>query len=78
MDRVVIYLKNALFSEDKKTGHVPPQTTILEGRVTEQPSGGFIVAVTGYRTDLNKPLEGPACRLFIPAAKIDHMLLLED
>ncbi|MFT5679658.1 MAG: cystathionine beta-lyase family protein involved in aluminum resistance [Myxococcota bacterium] len=78
MDRVVIFLKNALFAEDKKSGHVPAHTMILEGQVTEKTSGGFIVAVTGYRAGDNKALEGKPCRLFLPNAKIDHMLLLED
>ncbi|MDG1483917.1 MAG: hypothetical protein P8R54_30275 [Myxococcota bacterium] len=77
MDHVVIYLKTALFSEDKKSGHVPPHTMILEGQIVEQPSGGFIVTATGYRTDSNKALEGAPSKLFIPSGKIDHMLLLD-
>ena len=77
MDRVVIYLKTALFSEDKNDGHVPAQTMILEGNIKDQPSGGFIVAVTGFRTGSNRELEGSPCTLFIPAGKIDHMLLKE-
>lgn len=77
MDRVVIFLKTALFSEDKKSGHVPPHTMILEGQILEQPSGGFIVSVTGYRTDSNKSLEGEPRKLFIPGGKVDHMLLLD-
>lgn len=77
MDRVVIFLKTALFSEDKKSGHVPPHTMILEGQIVEQPSGGFIVSVTGYRNDSNKALEGEPRKLFIPSGKVDHMLLLD-
>ena len=76
MDRVVIFLKTALFSEDKKDGHVPPHTMILEGNITDQPGGGFVVAVTGYRTGDNKSLEGSPCTLYLPTGKIDHMLLL--
>ena len=77
MDRVVIYLKTSLFSEDKKEGHVPSSTMILEGNITAQPSGGFVVSVTGFRSPSNKSLEGSPCTLYIPGAKIDHMLLLD-
>ena len=75
MDQVRVFLRSPLFSPGS-SGHVPANAVILDATVSDRPSGGVLLAVTGYADDQDRPVEGAPCSLFIPFSKIDHMLVV--
>lgn len=77
MDRVRVFLRTELFT----TGELHPApagATIVDGRVRELLAGGLILEATAFHRADGKTLHGAPCTLYLPSAKIDHVLLLED
>lgn len=75
MGRVRVFLRTELFTTT--AGHVPSGSSVLDGVVDEQTPSGWIMRVDAYSDGRGRALEGSPVRLFLPAAKIDHILLIE-
>lgn len=73
---VRVYLRAPLFTQ-KSGGHVPVGAVILMGALHESSGGGLELTVQSYAGDHGQALEGPARRLLVPGAKIDHVEFLE-
>ncbi len=71
--RVRIFLRQPLFTV---AGHVPRGVVILDGVVGEDHSLGWKVAVEAWFGENGQPLEGERRTLIVPAAKIDHALVI--
>ncbi|MBM4368393.1 MAG: hypothetical protein FJ102_19420 [Deltaproteobacteria bacterium] len=71
--RARVFLKGPLFTF---AGHVPRGAAVVEGVVKDTGGFGLTVAVEGYLDEGGKRLEGPALTLILPAAKVDHVLVL--
>lgn len=77
MDKVRVFLRTELFT----TGELhpaPAAATIIDGRVREILAGGLILEATSFHRTDGKELTGKPCTLYLPSAKIDHVLLLEE
>lgn len=74
MKSVTIYLRAPLFVP-ANGGTLPKQAMVLEGELVESPlSGGLTVAVKAWRDQDGRTLKGEAATLFLPMAKIDHVV----
>ncbi len=77
MERVTIYLRTSLFSIAGDNPHVPNGVMVLEGEVVERPSGGVVIDVAKYLDGRGRETECDAKKLFLPWAKVDHIVLQE-
>jgi len=74
MKSVTIYLRAPLFVP-ANGGTIPKQAMVLEGELLESTlSGGLTVAVSGWKDQDGRTLKGDASTLFLPMAKIDHVV----
>lgn len=75
MDRVRVFLRTALFTVSGEIRHAPEGAVIVEGRVREILAGGLILEVSVWRREDGRVLDAPAATIYLPSAKIDHVLL---
>lgn len=78
MKRVRVFLRTELFAVSGELAVVPDNTTIVDGNVRESSAGGFIIEVDIWRRSDGRPLQGKAATLYIPTAKIDYVLVLDE
>ncbi len=74
--RVRVFLRQPLFTLPGAE-HVPTSASILEGTLAEATALGATLAVDRYLDERGRALEGKPARLIVPAAKIDHLQVLE-
>jgi hypothetical protein len=74
--RVRVFLRQPLFTLPGQE-HVPTQAAILEGVLGESTSLGANVQVERCYDERGRDVASKPCRLVIPAAKIDHVQVLE-
>ncbi len=77
MERVRVFLRTELFAVGGDLAVVPDNATIVEGKVRESQSGGFLLDVDVYRRADGRALQGKAATLYLPTAKIDYLLVLD-
>ena len=81
MNRIRVFLRAPLFAP-RIEPHVPAGAMVLDGVLVpsddDGPSGGMLVRVDGWRSDSGAPLEGATTTLFLPIAKVDHILAIEE
>ena len=75
MERVTLFLRNALFSPNADTAHLPPGVAIIDAEIIDRPTGALTIKTTAYRDARDRTLEGPSNTLTIPWSKIDHLLV---
>lgn len=74
MKSVVLYLRAPLFVPDNG-GAAPKHAMVLHGTLTESElSGGLTIEVTAWADQKGRALSGDAATLFVPMAKIDHVV----
>lgn len=78
MDRVRVFLRTDLFAVTGELMVVPENVSIIDGNVRETMSGGFLVEVSAWRRGDGRALNGPTATLFLPASKIDYILVLDQ
>jgi hypothetical protein len=71
--RARIFLRQPLFVP---AGHAPRSAVILEGTVADAAGMGWRVDVERWFAENGQALEGEACTLIVPSAKIDHALVI--
>ncbi len=75
---VTIYLKTPLFTFNRTPdNHVPRGTSAVRGELREREHGGMTIRVHTYLDGTGKTLDNVPRTLFLPIAKIDHVLLEE-
>lgn len=74
--RVRVFLRQPLFTLPGAE-HVPPAASILDGTLGETNALGANLSVTAYLDERGRPVDGKPARLIVPAAKIDHLQVLE-
>ena len=74
--RVRVILRQPLFTLPDAAAHVPPKETVIDGTSEAPGVDGVRLSALEYRDERGRPLEGAPCELLIPAAKIDHIVLL--
>jgi hypothetical protein len=74
MKSVTVYLRAPLFVPDN--GAVAPKhCMVVQGELLDNaPAGGMLISVTSWADQKGKPLVAPTATLFLPMAKIDHMV----
>ncbi len=77
MSQVRVFLRTELFTYDGAEGHVPRGTAIIDGATSEGLKGGLTVSATASYDLRGTPLQAAPSNLFLPLAKIDHLLLVE-
>jgi hypothetical protein len=75
MERVTIYLRTSLFSISGDNAHLPKGVLTLEGTVVDRPPGGVVIDVAKYLDERGRELECDPQKLFLPWAKVDHVVL---
>lgn len=73
--RVRVYLRQALFTVPGAP-HLPAQAAILEGHTDELNLDGLRLQVEAWSDEKGRTLEGAGADLVLPAAKIDHVIVL--
>lgn len=80
MERVTLFLRNALFTLPGG-GHVPVGVTVIEGeivsRAEDKLGGGPLVRTSAMKDDRGKTLSETPVLLVVPWAKIDHIHVRE-
>lgn len=71
MQRVRVFLKTDLFAVGGDLRVVPDGTSIVDGQLGEQSTGGLVIQVETWRKGDGKAMSGPPARLLLPTAKID-------
>ena len=74
--RVRVFLRQPLFTLPGAE-HVPAAALILDGTLGETSPFGATLSVESYRDERGRALDGKRVRLIVPAAKIDHLQVLE-
>ena len=76
--RVRVFLRQPLFTLPAGSEHVPPTAFILEGTLGESNALGAQLRVERYLDERGRSLEGKAVTLIVPAAKIDHVHVVQE
>ena len=71
--RVRIFLKQPFFT---LPGYIPRAAVAVEGMLEAEKPLGWLVEVDTWLSETGAKLEGATHRVLIPAAKIDHALVL--
>lgn len=74
MDPFTVFLRTALFSTGGAEAHVPAGAMIVEGNITDRPSGAIVVETTRLRDARGRELGESKITLQIPMSKIDHIV----
>jgi hypothetical protein len=78
--RVRVYLRQSLFSPPAApgdAGHVPAGAAVLDGDMLSEGAVGLTVRVSTFADERGRALQGAPCTLLVPAAKIDHVRMLD-
>jgi len=75
MEKTTIYLRTSLFSIAGDNPHVPAGIMALTGTVADRPSGGIVFRIETALDGRGRSLECASQTLFLPWAKVDHMVL---
>jgi hypothetical protein len=78
--RVRVYLRQSLFSPPASAGdpsHVPAGAAVLDGELLSEGAVGVTVRVSAFADERGRPLQGSPCTLLVPAAKLDHLRVLD-
>lgn len=70
---VTVYLKTPLFIF-KSAPHLPPATAAVRGSEARREGGGVQLVVEQYLDEDGRVLDGSPLELFVPNAKIDHVV----
>jgi hypothetical protein len=74
MQSVRVYLRAPLFTT-RTDAHLPAKAVVLDGELEDRSQGGLTLRVTAWLDHEARPLDGSTLRLFVPMAKVDHVLL---
>ncbi len=74
MDPFTVYLRTALFSTGGAEAHVPAGSMIIDGKITDRPSGAIVIETTRLRDGRGRELAEAKLTLQIPMSKIDHIV----
>jgi len=75
MDNTTLYLRTSLFSIAGDNPHVPNGIMALDGTVEDRPSGGVVVKIKRAYDGRGRVLVCSPLTVFLPWAKVDHVIL---